>query len=42
MFDAHALSAELPRLPLPLAQTLRRALNAKSPQEAHTAAYYFF
>lgn len=42
MFDAQALSAELPRLPLPLAQTLRRALNAKSPQEAHTAAYYFF
>ncbi len=42
MLDAVRLSAEVARLPLPLAQTLRRALNAKSPQEAHTAAYYFF
>jgi WD40 repeat protein/serine/threonine protein kinase len=42
MFDTVRLSADIARLPLPLAQTLRRALNAKSPQEAHTAAYYFF
>jgi WD40 repeat protein/serine/threonine protein kinase/regulator of sirC expression with transglutaminase-like and TPR domain len=42
MFDSIRLSADIARLPLPLAQTLRRALNAKSPQEAHTAAYYFF
>ncbi len=42
MFDTVRLSADIARLPLPLAQTLRRALNAKSAQEAHTAAYYFF
>ncbi|MBK8207001.1 MAG: hypothetical protein IPK87_09460 [Planctomycetes bacterium] len=32
----------LPGLPLPLAQALRRALNAKSPEGAHLGAYYFF
>ncbi len=40
--DVGRASQLLQRLPLPLAQTLRRALNAKSPEGSHLAAYYFF
>jgi hypothetical protein len=38
--DAHA--ALIPRLPLPLAQLLRRAHNAKTPLERHLTAYYLW
>ncbi|MBX3460696.1 MAG: protein kinase [Planctomycetes bacterium] len=42
MSDPNRLSRAITLLPLPLAQTLRRAVNAKSPQEQHNGAYYFF
>ena len=42
MAEAFKLSSAISHLPLPLAQTLRRAINAKSPQEQHNGAYYFF
>lgn len=42
MYDASKAASLLPLLPLPLAQALRRALNAKSPEGAHLGAYYFF
>ncbi|MBX3460717.1 MAG: protein kinase [Planctomycetes bacterium] len=42
MYDPTKAASLLPLLPLPLAQALRRALNAKSPEGAHLGAYYFF
>lgn len=37
-----ARAALLPRLPLPLSQLLRRALNAKTPLERHLTGYYLW
>ncbi len=42
MQGSQALQSAISNLPLPLAQALRRAVNAKSPQEQHNGAYYFF
>ncbi|MCC6150769.1 MAG: protein kinase [Planctomycetes bacterium] len=36
------LQSAITNYPLPLAQALRRAVNAKSSQEQHNGAYYFF
>jgi hypothetical protein len=33
---------DLSRFPLPIAQLLRRAMNGKTPEERHSAAYYAF
>ncbi len=42
MQDTQQLQSAITHYPLPLAQALRRAVNAKSPQEQHNGAYYFF
>jgi hypothetical protein len=42
MQDTQQLQSAISTFPLPLAQALRRAVNAKSTQEQHNGAYYFF
>jgi hypothetical protein len=42
MIDTRTFHTVASSLPLPLAQALRRAVNAKSPEGQHLAAYYFF
>ena len=42
MLDSEQITAAYAELPLPLAQTLRRAVNAKSASDQHLGAYYFF
>ena len=42
MRDPTQVALAIASLPLPLAQTLRRAVNAKSVADQHLGAYYFF